>query len=888
YEVHFEKGKNGGNNYLNLDYSKNPSTIAGLLQGNNNNVFIVNPSGVIVEKGGVINANRFVASTTPLDNKDIEAFRASDSASFSPVFKPNKQGDIINRGNINANKVLMIGNNVRIDGGSINGMHNKGSNLKNPSGTTNEELHLVGNNVFINVENIKSNSVIASAYKSGALQQSTTNYVTNKDAITNFNFSTKDYEKVEGNSNNTIGKSEFKKYATMGSAEDWINFANGWNNNTNGMQNFFDEYQLVDNIDMNFESVDPVGLYYGWNDPKSSPFNKNFNGNSYTLSNMLINAGVGEATGLFGYVSGGKISDLKIEGLEFKYKDGFLPGSIGGFAGRIENSSIDSIFLQNIAIQESIKSGQQAGGFAGEIFGTNLKNITLNKVGNISTNYSGGSYQGINGTYAGGFVGWIATSEANNIILNDLGSISVTATSDDATNAAGGFAGRIGDDYTFGIPEGNVSLDNIIINGDTNIKTKGDIWYSFAGGFAGFVSGGNVVMNDIYVYFNKTAEITSGGWGGILIGSLGLRWSNTADKEVNLSLSNINLYYKNDMFNNKNNIATTGGYATITGEENIKYSGITFGDFQTDVENFFKEENSNPQIYKKIDSKGNTYFTFIDETNNGNGGDNGLSNVTLSGDDFDSSIISGILDEVLGGKLQVDINKLFIYNKSSGSITLNTDYLQTLGGEDYQQAISFLKAFYGEDSLGEYLADLEVKEWKDLLDTNNKIVISKNKFLDFLNNNLQTKIKLFEEWKSNYELYTSGLATEEQMKNLESWFKNNEATLKDYQAFLDNPMLTDIGEHNFKLGDGSLSFINGKGYKDLSTPIQQEGGSDQTITSPLKDINASMLDKQQVVLIKPAEEEKETLDEEKGVLNQRTCVVSENFKTNNPCMAQRI
>ncbi|CAM2997700.1 hypothetical protein HEBU111660_08955 [Helicobacter burdigaliensis] len=126
------------------------------------------------------------------------------------------------------------------------------------------------------------------------------------------------------------------------------------------------------------------------------------------------------------------------------------------------------------------------------------------------------------------------------------------------------------------------------------------------------------------------------------------------------------------------------------------------------------------------------------------------------------------------------------------------------------------------------------------------------------------------------------------MRNLETWFKNNEATLKDYQNFLDNPMLTDKGEHNFTLGNGSLAFINGSDYKNLSTPPKKDGGDDQTITTPLKDINSSMLNKEKVVLVKPAEEEKQALDEEKGRLNYSTCVVSENFKTNNPCMAERI
>ncbi|TXE85105.1 filamentous hemagglutinin N-terminal domain-containing protein, partial [Campylobacter peloridis] len=56
----------GGNskNYLNIAHGTNKSTIAGLLNANGKNVFLINPNGVIIEKSGIINANRFVASTS--------------------------------------------------------------------------------------------------------------------------------------------------------------------------------------------------------------------------------------------------------------------------------------------------------------------------------------------------------------------------------------------------------------------------------------------------------------------------------------------------------------------------------------------------------------------------------------------------------------------------------------------------------------------------------------------------------------------------------------------------------------------------------------------------------------------------------------------------------
>ncbi|CAM2938119.1 hypothetical protein [Helicobacter burdigaliensis] len=98
------------------------------------------------------------------------------------------------------------------------------------------------------------------------------------------------------------------------------------------------------------------------------------------------------------------------------------------------------------------------------------------------------------------------------------------------------------------------------------------------------------------------------------------------------------------------------------------------------------------------------------------------------------------------------------------------------------------------------------------------------------------------------------------------------------------------GEYHFKNEDGEeqVGFVMLTNPFNLVFKENTDDTLDQTLTTPLKDINSSMINKEKVVLVKPAEEEKEALDEEKGTLNSRTCVVSENFKTNNPCMAERI
>ncbi|MBX1934737.1 filamentous hemagglutinin N-terminal domain-containing protein, partial [Campylobacter lari] len=63
---------NGNNkNYLNIAHGTSKSTIEGVLNAKGNNVFLINPNGVIITKTGTINANRFVASTSSMDSKDM-------------------------------------------------------------------------------------------------------------------------------------------------------------------------------------------------------------------------------------------------------------------------------------------------------------------------------------------------------------------------------------------------------------------------------------------------------------------------------------------------------------------------------------------------------------------------------------------------------------------------------------------------------------------------------------------------------------------------------------------------------------------------------------------------------------------------------------------------
>ncbi|EGK8010778.1 filamentous hemagglutinin N-terminal domain-containing protein, partial [Campylobacter lari] len=231
-------------NYLNIAHGTSKSTIEGLLNASGNNVFLINPNGVIITKTGTINANRFVASTSSMSDGDMTAFANmksfEDGLRFSPVFKPKPNGgNVVNMGNINANNVLLIGNKVDIQGGKV--------------GNKDSTTHLVGNDLVLNPGSFtgnKTNNITAlksvelsasmSAFEDGGYKFvgadsfALTNYTDNNNKVTE----------------NKVEKTNFKQYLTIDSVGEWAIFADAWNNDE-GDTRSVKEFRLIDDIDFN-------------------------------------------------------------------------------------------------------------------------------------------------------------------------------------------------------------------------------------------------------------------------------------------------------------------------------------------------------------------------------------------------------------------------------------------------------------------------------------------------------------------------------------------------------------------------------------------------------------------------------------------------------------
>ncbi|MDY5615631.1 MAG: filamentous hemagglutinin N-terminal domain-containing protein, partial [Helicobacter sp.] len=440
-------------NYLNLDYTNKASQILGKLNGGTNNIYLVNPSGVLIGKDASINANKFGVSTSPFDNNAIQTF--SNNGSFSPVFSANK-GDIVNMGTISANEIVLVGNRVTNVGNYVDekgkkqvafGSFNKKDSLTNTKleiTANHTDLHANGNTIGT----IDSITVTAKGNNAKIeVGQSATGWTDVQLGI------------------NQNGNVTITTYTSIKDTEDWSSFADIING---GNTNNIDTFKLIKDIDFkDAGAIEPVG-----ND-NSKPFSGNFYGNGHTLSNLLIDADGKNSAGLFGYINGGSVQDLTIDGLNFQGS----ASVIGGFAGRIDNGTFSNIVLNNIG---DISGSSSAGGFAGLGAGT-FSNIVLNNIGNISDKV------------AGGFVGRIRYGTFSNIVLNNIGDIS-------GFNGAGGFAGHIGAG-TFS----NIALNNI---GEINSELNS------AGGFASLINNGGTFSNIVFNNIGNISGDHAGGFAG--------------------------------------------------------------------------------------------------------------------------------------------------------------------------------------------------------------------------------------------------------------------------------------------------------------------------------------------------------------------------------------
>ncbi|MBT0830529.1 filamentous hemagglutinin N-terminal domain-containing protein, partial [Campylobacter lari] len=424
----------GQQNYLNIAHGTNKSTIAGILEAGNNNVFLINPNGVIITKTGIINANRFVASTSSMDSKSMQEFADGKLAynTFSPVFKPNG-GNVVNMGSINAKNVTLQGNTVMLSADTS--WDDKNNKIK-LNQITADSIDLKGNEIYVDISTINSKNLTTEAKNKGIAYLSATGYYYNP---------TRKYNDIVFTNKGVMDKT-YNQYISIGSDLDWWHFAKGWNEKE-AFRNTASEYRLTNDIDFKASSGQNYANYWidlngdGKKDAneftnmivglnvanvgedeyyKYKAFTKTFDGQGYTLKNINIDttglSNVGYA-GIFGESDGADFKNINVD-----YKNGGINAKnsayVGGFIGLGTGSTFDKISLSNISniLSKSEKgSFTHAGGFSGAISQSNVKNISIDKIQNIKSQHVEKGK-----VYAGGFSGVVGDSSLDGIRLSQI------------------------------------------------------------------------------------------------------------------------------------------------------------------------------------------------------------------------------------------------------------------------------------------------------------------------------------------------------------------------------------------------------------------------------------------------------------------------------------
>ncbi|EGN5714707.1 filamentous hemagglutinin N-terminal domain-containing protein [Campylobacter coli] len=800
-----------GKNYLNLDYTNKASQILGTLNGGTNNVYIVNPSGILVGEGATINANKFGVSTTPMGIDAINTF--SVDGSFSPVFNANK-GDVVNMGTIKANEIVLVGNKVENIKGTLQA----------------DKVDIKGDKVYLEDFGINSTHLKAEIGSEGFFKYEVKDvydaYKDDSNLVDNYEFT-----------GTATTNGNFKEYLYIGSQSasneeminSWKGFAKLVNEGIFGELKFKDVYLGKDIDFAGASTINPVGFGNG--------FVGNFYGNNHTLSNIQIDVADKTYVGLFGYIKGGSVQNLTIDGLQFpkyafsyKYLGG-LAGHIengtfsnialdtiegfngensssGGFAGEINSGTFNNISLKNLG---NIGVAKYAGGFAGQINGGDFSSIILSNIESIYGKNNGGGFVGYttgnttfdgislkdirfikSGAFTGGFAGMTQGNVIfENIVLNDLEEIS--------GSHAGGFVGGV-----LNNENGIASLSNIVLNNIESIKGIG-----FIGGFAGWINDGtfnNIILNNIEkISVSATHKyIFTGGFTGYA----------GAGTYKNIILNNIGEISANGTASLDEKSIYAGGFAGRIKSDGINFSNIVLNDidkisasiaaggFVGNIENGSNIANSNIYFYGLLNSSSNkSYITHNENILN-------LSNTTDFQTFINQSKIAGLeyltntstsnshLHMINGGKIGNEKSKItfdkdnFTYNtpkisevdpdgsgSSSSPTAPNEGELSsiTLEQSDFEDEI--LKTIIDEILNEDYVLNIDSIDFNKFNEGDVAILLYP------LKNTSNKKLK--ESLKQSLEFYTEfnkgGLKTE-----FEKWYGSDESTYK-----------TSMGKYNY-------------------------------------------------------------------------------------------
>ena len=274
------------NNYLNIVTGANTSNINGKIEGGNN-VYIVNPNGVIFGKSAEVNVGNLYVSTQDTGTLNRAAFEASGTSPLDTTAA--LKADVVNMGKINATSVEVHGSHIRF------------LNAADVTAT---------NPVVLHTETAANGGYAHIGYESGHSPAAVDYQINGANAVAADNY-----------------------YQLVATKADLDNI-----NTTNLAGN----YMLASDIDFANAAHTPIGGNdYG-------AFTGKFDGNFFQVQNINV-SGVDNA-GFFGVLRGARIHNLGVVGGTVASNTGTGNRYAGGIVGDSTYSMLQNVYVKGTRI----------------------------------------------------------------------------------------------------------------------------------------------------------------------------------------------------------------------------------------------------------------------------------------------------------------------------------------------------------------------------------------------------------------------------------------------------------------------------------------------------------------------------------------------------------
>ncbi|WP_028129566.1 YDG domain-containing protein [Selenomonas sp. AE3005] len=323
----------GAHNYMNIVSGMNTSQIDGAIKGGNE-VYIINPNGVIFGETASVDVGSLYASTRGVTDT-VKGAIAANGTTMESVINTASAGvatDVVNMGKISANKVVMEGQNVRF--------------LNDSTVSTNSETQATELTPWV-----KANSVIlkADSVDGGYVHVGNYDGASAGDA----------YKTMSIRNNATDVDENGHSVLTTLPPTNYYQLVDGNNWSTTIATNLSGNYMLRSDI----VATDEATTFT----PITETFKGNFDGNFHTISGMKAKKG------LFAKTSGKKrIENVGVVGSEIENDSREYAGAI---AGEATDTTFNNVFNEGTSVKVSLSgviADGRAGGLVGKISGVKI------------------------------------------------------------------------------------------------------------------------------------------------------------------------------------------------------------------------------------------------------------------------------------------------------------------------------------------------------------------------------------------------------------------------------------------------------------------------------------------------------------------------------------